>query len=70
MKKIVKSFLSVILAIVMSMSMMIGALAYENDDAQNKADILYTLGLFKGTENGYELDKERTRIQALIMLIR
>ena len=70
MKKIVKSVLSVILAIVMSMSMMIGALAYENDDAQNKADMLYTLGLFKGTENGYELDKELTRIQALIMLIR
>ncbi len=36
----------------------------------DKADILYDLGLFKGTENGYELDTEFTRMQATVMLVR
>ena len=35
------------------------------------ANSLYGLGLFKGTGNGnYELDKQPSRIEAVIMLIR
>lgn len=34
------------------------------------ADTLYSLGLFKGTEKGYELDRKSTRIEGLVMLIR
>ena len=38
--------------------------------ADDDAAYLYELGLFKGTENGFELDKQATRIEALVMLIR
>lgn len=34
------------------------------------ADALKTLGLFQGTEKGYELDRPATRIEGLVMLIR
>jgi len=34
------------------------------------ADALRLLGLFKGTNNGYELNREATRIEGIIMLIR
>jgi len=34
------------------------------------ADILYDLGLFKGSDNGYELSRAATRHEAVIMLIR
>lgn len=44
--------------------------AYEPKTAEANADVLNTLGLFMGTENGYELDKPLTRMEALIMLIR
>jgi hypothetical protein len=35
-----------------------------------KADTLQKMGLFLGSENGYELDRAPTRLEALIMLIR
>ncbi len=40
--------------------------------AQNEkyADILFKAGLFKGTDNGYELDSTLTREQAATMLVR
>lgn len=34
------------------------------------ADALFSLGLFKGTNDGYDLDKKGDRVQGLIMLIR
>ena len=34
------------------------------------ADKLSTIGVFKGTENGYELERQPTRLEGLIMLIR
>lgn len=64
-----KKTLSVILALVIVFSCM-SAMAYNADEAKTKADTLNTLGLFKGTDKGYELEKPLTRIQALIMLIR
>ena len=36
----------------------------------SKADKLYALGLFKGTDKGYELDRTATRSEAAVMLIR
>ena len=36
----------------------------------DKADILKDLGLFKGTSNGYELDRVPTRMEASVMLVR
>jgi len=34
------------------------------------ADKLSTIGVFKGTENGYELERQPTRLEGLVMLIR
>lgn len=39
-------------------------------ESTRNADILFDLGLFKGTSKGYELDQSPTRIQGIIMLIR
>ncbi len=41
-----------------------------SEEAQRAADALYLLGLFKGTDKGYELDKPLTREQGVTMLIR
>ena len=38
--------------------------------ASTYADKLYELGLFKGTENGYELERPLTREQSAVMLVR
>ena len=38
--------------------------------ANTYADELYKLGLFKGTENGYELESPLTREQSAVMLVR
>ncbi len=62
-----------ILAIVLTVALMLSAVsvfAYDASEAQLKADTLNTLGLFKGTDKGYELEKPLTRLEALIMLIR
>ncbi len=37
---------------------------------ESSADTLFNLGLFRGTNNGYELERAPTRQEALIMLIR
>lgn len=39
-------------------------------DPQYAAERLYYYGLFKGTENGFELDRGLTRLEALVMIIR
>lgn len=65
-----KKILSVLFAIIIAASLCVIAGAYDKDEANLKADSLNTLGLFQGTENGYELDKPLTRIESLIMLIR
>ena len=65
-----KKILTLIITVILVFSLGVCALAYEPVEAQKKADSLNTLGLFNGTENGYELDKPLTRLEALIMLIR
>jgi len=39
-------------------------------ESTSRADKLFSLGLFRGTEKGYDLDATPTRIQGVIMLIR
>lgn len=39
-------------------------------DTEAQAQMLYDLGLFRGTENGFELEKPMTRAQAAAMLTR
>ncbi|MBE7052286.1 MAG: S-layer homology domain-containing protein [Ruminococcaceae bacterium] len=63
MKKLCK-ILCVITCFIMCIN--ISAIA----DNTQYADILYELGLFKGTDNGYELDIPFTREQAATMLVR
>ena len=70
MNKVARSLTALALSAALSAGMALMPLAYEPKTAETKADVLNTLGLFKGTENGYELDKPLTRMEALIMLIR
>ena len=65
-----KKLVSLILALALSLSLAVPALAVEEDQAEQAAWELYYLGLFRGTGNGYALDKTATRMQGLIMLIR
>ncbi len=62
--------IALILALAMCLGVMMSAVAFDAKDGQAKAEILSTLGLFKGTDNGFELDRAPTRLEALIMLIR
>ncbi len=47
-----------------------GIWAAETDQAQEEADVLHMLGLFQGTDNGYELDALTNRSQGAVMLVR
>lgn len=67
MKKI-GSFI-IAIALVISVAMPITVYAY-TPKYTNYADSLHTMGLFMGSDKGYELDRQPTRTEALIMLIR
>ncbi|MGO5115256.1 hypothetical protein ACTQ33_09535 [Candidatus Avoscillospira sp. LCP25S3_F1] len=41
-----------------------------NTDPQDQADFLHALGLFRGTAEGYALDRSMTRSEAAVMLVR
>ena len=45
---------------------------YDTQETDNRsyADKLNSIGLFKGTENGYELDKQFTRAEGAAMIVR
>lgn len=43
--------------------------AYTPNESKN-ADVLYTLGLIQGSDKGYELYREPTRAEALVMIVR
>jgi len=64
-----KKILAVVLTVVLMLSSL-SVFAYDAAEEQKAADTLNTLGLFKGTDNGYELERPLTRLEALIMLIR
>ena len=60
-------FAALLLAAMLLLGLLMSVQASESSDA---ADTLNALGLFQGTGNGYELDREPTRAEALVMLIR
>ena len=67
MRKHLKTALVLLLALAMLASLPVfGA----SDEAAAAADTLAALGLFKGTGEGYDLDRAPTRAEALVMLIR
>lgn len=61
-----------LIALLLLMSVPAGAFASERDFTvpTQQADALRQLGLFQGTDTGYELERAPTRIEALVMLIR
>ncbi len=59
---------SKIISIVLVVSIMLVTPVYADNTV--KANTLYELGLFKGTDSGYELDKTLTREQAVTILVR
>ena len=64
MKKIMKLSL-MIFALMVAFSLTAFA-----SDFDHTAEALSELGLFKGTGNGFELDREPTRAEAATMLVR
>ena len=56
------------ISIVLVVSIMLVTPVYADNTV--KANTLYELGLFKGTDSGYELDKTLTREQAVTILVR
>lgn len=68
MKKANKRFLC--LLFVIGTIWMSAAVHAATPEEQAAADVLYQLGLFRGTENGYELDKNLTRAEAVTMIVR
>lgn len=65
----VKRIFSLLLAAVLALSLCSPVFAAGNS-VRFSADVLYTLGLVKGTENGFELDKAATRDEAIALTIR
>lgn len=65
-----KKIIALLLALVLCMGLCATALAFDADEAEMQADALKVLGLFQGSDKGYELDRAPTRLEALIMLIR
>lgn len=65
-----KKLLAVIMVVAMIASIMVPALAEEGFNYEKEAEQLRDLGLFKGTNNGLELEAELTREQALTLMIR
>ena len=66
-----KKHMKTILALVLALALLAALPAFAASDEETRAaDALNALGLFRGTENGYELDRAPTRAEALVMLIR
>lgn len=57
------------IALILILALTIPMSAFADDNTQY-ADTLYELGLFKGTDNGYELEKTFTREEAATVLVR
>lgn len=64
--------LLIILSVIMLLSFLMVSFVSGNDseNIEQMADQLKEIGLFLGTENGYELDRTPTRAEACVMLVR
>ena len=70
MRRIGKQLCSLMLALTLAVSCALPALAADTGDAQRQAEALKELNLFRGTAQGFELDRAPTRMEALVMLLR
>jgi|GEM_PF-4325271 len=70
--KNIRKFVSLVLifSLLMSFAVMMPASAAETVRNLDKAQALYTVGLFKGTDKGFELEREMTRAEAAVMMVR
>lgn len=64
-----KKLISLLLVVCM-LAACCGTVLAAESSTQQKADALFLMGLFKGTDEGYELDNNTTREQGVTMLIR
>lgn len=64
-----KRFLATVLCVVLMSSIVICPV-YAFDSALECANALFDLGLFYGTDNGYELDRQPTRVEGIVMFVR
>ncbi len=62
--------LILLLALVLALGSALPAAAYDADKAQTEAERLNTLGLFLGSDLGFELDRSLNRAEAVVMLLR
>ncbi len=70
--KIIRTAVVVLFACIFSLMLQIPAVSAETADLSYalEADMLKSLGLFKGTDIGFELDRTSNRVEAAIMLVR
>jgi hypothetical protein len=79
MTKVISMFLSIVLLLSVTTTILaqeenqftykIGNSDIEIPSVKNKANILNKIGLFQGTENGYQLEKPVTRAEAITMVL-
>lgn len=62
-----RKLLSLLLCLSMAFALTVPAFAATYEDA---AESLKSIGLFRGTDKGFELDRPATRIEAAVMLVR
>ena len=65
-----KKLTAAVLVFCLCAAMIVPAGAYNADDTQKRAEALQAMNLFKGSDNGFELDRAPTRMEAIIMLVR
>ncbi len=70
MNRMFRKLTAALLVLCLCSAAALPAAAYDDASAVKKADALKAMGLFKGSELGYELNRAPTRIEAVIMLIR
>lgn len=65
-----KKYLSLFLAVCLLCGMLVMPVSAATTTELNAADALYSLGLFLGTNKGYELNNSLTREQSAMLLVR
>ena len=65
-----KKLISILLSMLVMFSLVVPVSAEYVPQFEYEAQMLYDLGLFKGTDNGFELDKKCDRLQAAALFIR
>ncbi len=65
-----KKYLSLLLVVCLLCGMLVMPVSAATSTQLNAADALYSLGLFLGTNKGYELNNSLTREQSAMLLVR